>query len=284
MLGSDLVAELVNRGHEVVAPGLDELDITNPVSVAEIPQLAEGCKWCINCAAYTAVDKAETERDEACQVNAIAPGYLATACAIAGARLIHISTDFVFDGTASTPYTEEAPTSPLGYYGLTKRDGEDAVRDTGPGAIIVRTSWLFGPNGGSFPRTMIRAWEAGKELRVVSDQTGCPTYTVDLARTLVDIAGADLQGGTYHAAGPESMTWHEFAVRVLKHWEARKPKPREVVIAPIPTSAYPTPAKRPAYSVLSTAKLTGAGVKPMRPVDEAIVEFISRGLRLPAWP
>lgn len=286
MLGTDVVGELGRRGFEAISPVTpDDLDITEPVSVADIPQMAEGATWCINCAAYTAVDKAEEERDLACLVNVIGAGYLANACALSGMRMIHISTDFVFDGESKTPYKEEDDTHPIGYYGLTKREGEEAVLGSLANATVVRTAWLYGPNGPSFPRTMIRAWEAGRNLRVVSDQIGCPTYTGDLARILVDmVETSPPAGGIYHAVGPEIMSWHELALRTLRLWEAGKPSPREVQIEPIPTDAYPTPAKRPKYSVLSTEKLQAIGIKPMRPVDEALAEFITRGKAIPGWP
>ncbi len=283
MLGSDLVVELTNRGHEIFAPSLEELDITDPSSVAEVALDGRGIEWCVNCAAYTAVDKAETEREQAAEINTLGASFLARSCAMAGMKLIHISTDFVFDGEATEPYTEDAPTNPTSYYGLTKRDGEDAVRSAMPTAILVRTSWLYGPNGPSFPRTMIRAWEAGKTLKVVSDQTGNPTYTGDLARTLVNMMEKDIFPDTYHATGPESMTWHGFATETLTLWEARKTLPRPVEIEPIPTEAYPTPAKRPKYSVLSNAKLQANGIEPMRPVKDALTEFIERGAKIDGW-
>ncbi len=284
MLGTDVVAEFTRRGHDVVGYFLiEELDITDPVAVAELASNAHRAQWCLNCAAYTAVDKAESEREAAFALNTLAPGYLAGACAMAGIKFLHLSTDFVFDGEAPTPYEEDAPTKPLGYYGLTKRDGEDAVLAGLPTALIVRTAWLYGPNGPSFPRTMIRAWEAGKSLRVVADQVGCPTYTGDLARTLADLVEKDAYPGIYHAVGPEIMSWHEFALRTLKVWEARKSSPRKVEIEPIPTEAYPTPARRPKYSVLSTKKLEGEGISAMRSVDEALAEFTNRGAALEGW-
>ncbi|HZH98927.1 MAG TPA: sugar nucleotide-binding protein, partial [Fimbriimonadaceae bacterium] len=159
MLGSDVVHELRSRGHEVLSPSSSELDITDPLGAASVASGAYGkIDWCVNCAAYTAVDKAETDADAATLLNAIAPGYLARSCAMAGTKLLHFSTDFVFDGLSSTPYTEAMPTHTLGVYGRTKREGEEAVLAGDPSALILRTAWLYGPNGGSFPRTMIRAW------------------------------------------------------------------------------------------------------------------------------
>lgn len=271
MLGTDLVAELQRKGHEVVAPTLEELDITDSTSVANVAMNEYGVKWCINCAAYTAVDKAESEPMAAAEVNVLGASYLAKACSMGKVRLIHISTDFVFDGSQRRPYDPDDPTAPLGVYGKTKRDGEDAVREAMPTSLIFRTAWLYGPNGPSFPRTMIRAHEAGRKLRVVSDQTGCPTYTADLARLLVEAVEKDPFPGIYHAVGPETMTWHQFAERTLEIWTGAR-----VDIEPIGTDDYPTPAKRPAYSVLSMEKTLAAGIHPMRPVSEALAEFCGR--------
>jgi dTDP-4-dehydrorhamnose reductase len=277
MLGTDLVAELVRREHSVTALDLQEIDITDPMSIAKLASGEFGeAEWVINCAAYTAVDKAETEVRSATEVNTLGPGYLASSVQGIGARLIHISTDFVFDGTATEPYTEEMPTNPLGAYGRTKRDGEDAVLSNNSNAIIVRTAWLYGPNGGSFPRTMIRAYLARRELKVVADQVGCPTYTVDLARVLVDLAEKDAFPGIYHAVGPDAMNWHEFALRAIRTWNRLHDMDSEVAIAPLRTGDWPTPAARPKYSVLSTEKLLSIGIEPMRGVDEAIAEFCSR--------
>lgn len=279
MLGSDVVAELHKRGHIVVAPSSAELDITNPESVAQIAAGSFGndIRWCINCAAYTAVDLAESESDRAMTLNALGPGYLASVCQMPGVRLIHISTDFVFDGEQSEPYTEEDKTNPLGVYGRSKLAGEHSVMAANGSSVVVRTSWLYGPNGKSFPRTMINAYLTGKQLRVVADQTGCPTYTADLARVLVDMAEKEIMPGIYHATGEDVMTWHGFAKLAIEAYcqEVLKEK-REVEIEPIPTEAYPTPAKRPKYSVLSNTKLHEQGIPSMRVVGECLREFLHR--------
>lgn len=271
MLGSDLVAELERRGMEVAAPSLEELNITDSTSVAQVALNQYGAKWCVNCAAYTAVDKAESEPMAAAEVNVLGASYLGKACAIGKIKLLHISTDFVFDGAQRRPYHPDDPTQPLGVYGRTKRDGEDAIRDAMPTALIVRTAWLYGPNGPSFPRTMIRAHEAGKKLRVVDDQVGCPTYTGDLAVTLSQFIEQDPFPGIYHAVGPQSMTWRQFAELALESWSGAP-----VEVDPIKTEDYPTPAKRPAYSVLAMDRTEEAGIKPMRPVQAALGEFCLR--------
>lgn len=272
MLGSDLVPELRSRDHEVIAPSSNEFDITDPESIARLPFGEFGqVDWCINCAAYTAVDKAETEVREATELNTLAPGYLARACLGSGCRLVHVSTDFVFDGEASEPYDEDAPTNPLGVYGRTKRDGENAVLETHQNAVVVRTSWLYGPNGNSFPRTMIKAHGAGKQLRVVADQTGCPTYTLDLARTIADLIEKTPFPGIYHACSPDPMTWHGFAELTLATCTGAP-----VHIEPIRSSDWPMPAKRPKYSVLSTAKLQALGISPMSSTHESLSDFCQR--------
>ena len=271
MLGHDLIETLTNAGYEVCHPTSDELDITDPMSIAKLASGAFGNpNWVINCAAYTAVDKAETEVGPATELNTLAPGYLANACQALRARLIHISTDFVFDGTSNVPYDEDAPTNPLGVYGRSKRDGEDAVLRTDPNAVVVRTSWLFGAQGRNFPLTILNAYASGKTLRVVNDQIGCPTYTCHLAETLVEMINTKPPGGIYHATGGESMTWHAFATRTLRaHGKI-------VDIEGIPTSDYPTPAKRPAYSVLSNEKIQRIGVTPMPSIESALIDFCQR--------
>ncbi|MCA0361989.1 MAG: dTDP-4-dehydrorhamnose reductase [Armatimonadetes bacterium] len=281
LLGSDLVAELRSRGHEVLAPGHRELDVTSGYHLEQLRKdQFQRLDWIINCAAYTAVDKAESERMAAMKLNAVAPGALGAVAQVIGARLITISTDFVFDGEAQTPYTESSPTHPIGVYGQSKQMGEvNALREN-LGAIVVRTSWLYGAHGHCFPKTMIRAFEAGKSLRVVSDQVGKPTCTVDLARVLVDIAALKPNPGIYHAAGPESMSWHDFARFTLETYITTHALNQEIDLTPVATSEYPTPAKRPAYSVLSTTKIERLGIAPMRPVSESLIEFCARVGRL----
>lgn len=275
MLGSDLRSELQARGHEVFAPNSRELDLTDPESVASIALRTE-LDWCLNCAAFTGVDLAESEEQAATELNAIGPSYLARACAMAGIKLLHVSTDFVFDGKSSTPYTEEDVPNPLGAYGRTKLAGEEAIRAALPTALILRTSWLYGPMGRSFPRTMIEAWRAGKSLKVVADQVGCPTCTVDLSKVIVAATELDLFPGIYHASGPDALSWHEFATRAIKAYMQVKGMEGDVDIAPIKTEDWPTPALRPPYSVLSNDKINAAGIAPMRTVEESLGDFCQR--------
>lgn len=278
MLGQDLVMEFQRRGHEAVGIDLDDLDLTSPEQVASLGRGGMGrFDWVANCAAYTAVDRAEEEQEAAYRVNSLAPGLLAEATARLGARLMHLSTDFVFDGEADHPYTESDEPRPLGVYGQTKLQGEQNVLHAAPDSVVVRTAWLYGPLGKSFPRTILSAWLAGKPLKVVADQTGSPTYTGDLARVLVDLAELQPMAGVIHAAGPTEAHWHELAVRVCETYRDRVLKDgREVAIEPIRTSDWPTPARRPARSTLDTSRLTKMGVEPMRPLGPALAEFVDR--------
>ncbi len=284
MLGSDLVQQIRSRGHDASTPSSNEFDIANPESAAGLALERGAYDWCINCAAYTAVDKAESQPRLATEINALGPGYLSNACNMAGIKLIHISTDFVFDGGADSPYKEDSPTRPLGVYGQTKREGETAVLSANPNALIVRTSWLYGVHGQCFPKTMIGAWKAGKDLRVVADQTGCPTYTGDLSRVLVDLIEINAYPGIYHACGPNVATWHSFAVDAVSAWARLVGDDRPVQIEAIPTEAYPTPARRPKYSVLSTEKVRSLGVAPMRSLSDALVDFAKHLLSTKSGP
>lgn len=279
MLGTNLCAEAIRRGHEVVATDLPEFDIADP---AVLEGLASGAlgrfDWCVNAAAYTAVDRAESEEAAAWRANVDGPGLLAAACRAAGCRILHVSTDFVFDGSAREPIREDAPTSPLGVYGRTKLEGEERVFAAMPEAIVARTAWLYGPNGPSFPRTLIRAWLAEKPLRVVADQTGSPTYTADLARVLVELAERGAPGGVYHTAGPDAVTWRDLAEAAIQAYRDHVlgDPGRAVDVAPIRTEEWPTPARRPAYSVLSFAKTEALGIPPMRRLGEALADFVAR--------
>lgn len=273
MLGSDLMQLLTAEGKEAKGLTHAELDVTNPEDIAKLSTGEFGePDWIVNCTAYTAVDNAETETREATELNTIAPGYLATAAEQLGAKFIHISTDFVFDGNATKPYREDAPTNPLGAYGRTKRDGEEAVMGNNQNALIVRTAWLYGPNGNSFPKTMIKAHLAGRQLKVVADQTGCPTYTADVAQFIVERIDKNDFPGIYHCVGHEAMTWRDFAIQAIEAYQRANGQNISVDIEPIKTEDWPTPAQRPKYSVLADTK---TDFKP-RTVYEALAEFVSK--------
>jgi dTDP-4-dehydrorhamnose reductase len=225
-----------------------ELDITNNEEVNTFFK-SNKIDYCINCAAYTAVDKAEEEADKAYLLNAIAVKNLAEACKTSAAVLIHISTDFVFDGTKRTPYTEEDTPNPLSVYGKSKLKGEQFLQGILERHFIVRTSWLYSEYGNNFVKTMLRLAETKDEISVVNDQIGSPTYAGDLASFLLQIIHADPKKyGIYHYSNEGEISWYDFAVEIFKQHK------KAVRVSPIPTSAYPTAAKRPTYSVMYTSK------------------------------
>lgn len=218
----------------------------------------------INAAAYTAVDKAESQPDIARQINAEGPRHLASAAGAFGARLIHISTDFVFDGAASTPYLPDSTTNPLSVYGRTKRDGEQAVRETLPGrSTILRTAWVYAATGANFVRTMLRVMQANGSVRVVTDQVGTPTAARPFAQALWKIAANPEISGTHHWTDAGVASWYDFAVAIAEEGAELGLLPPEVTVAPIATADYPTPAHRPSYSVLDKRSLAAYGLSPI---------------------
>jgi len=226
----------------------------------------------VNAAAHTAVDKAESEPELARTINATAPGVLAREAAALGAWLVHYSTDYVFDGSGDAPRKEDAPTGPLGVYGLTKLEGEDAIRASGCKHLILRTSWVYAARGGNFARTMLRLAAERDKLTVIDDQHGAPTGA-DLLADITALCLRSLQqrpelGGTYHAVAAGTTHWHGYATHVIEWARARGHaiKVPADAIAAVPTSAFPTPAKRPLNSRLDTHKLRSAF-----------------GLQLPGW-
>ncbi|MHA6768422.1 dTDP-4-dehydrorhamnose reductase [Sphingobium ummariense] len=243
----------LGRGLQASAPagtvlhcvGSDELDITNGDAVRALVQ-AEKPDLLINAAAYTAVDRAEQEEDLALAVNGTAVGTLADAARDVGARFIHVSTDFVFDGTSGVPYAPDAPTNPISAYGRTKLAGEQLA---GPDALIVRTAWVYAPMGGNFVRTMLRVMGERPEVRVVADQIGTPTYAPALAAALWSLAAAGASG-IHHYTDSGAASWYDFAVAVQEEGLAAGLLSQAVPVVPIATTDYPTPARRPHYSVL----------------------------------
>ncbi len=224
----------------------------------------------VNAAAYTAVDRAETESDLAWRVNALAPGFASQAAHEVGAVIVHVSTDFVFDGNTSVPYVETDPVAPKSAYGRTKEAGERLVRERNPRHVIARTQWLYGPDGRHFAATMVRLAREGKPLRVVKDQTGAPTYAPDVAEQILRIMDAGLLG-TIHVANRGQATWHAFAEAILKRAGL------DVGVTPISTAEFGAPAVRPAFSVLRNAVLEATIGNLMRPWDEALDAFAATG-------
>lgn len=204
----------------------------------------------INAAAYTAVDRAESEPGLAWRINAEGAGHLAQVCGEIGARLLHVSTDFVFDGEASRPYPPGAPTAPLGEYGRSKLAGEESVLRTLPDAFIMRTAWVYSAFGGNFVKTMLRLMREREELAVVDDQVGTPTWARGLAQALWAATDRPELGGIYHWTDAGVASWYDFAVAIGEEGHGIGLLERPVTVHPIPASDYPTPARRPAYSVL----------------------------------
>lgn len=247
-LGQELVR---TAGPEVECIPLQrsQLDICDPRAIAGcLAELAP--LQVINTAAYTAVDGAESEPEAAHRANAEGPGYLAAACAQRDIRLIHVSTDFVFDGESSHPYTPDAPTAPLGQYGSSKLAGEVAVLGALPEALILRTAWVYSSYGTNFVKTMLRLMAEREELAVVDDQVGTPTWAQGLARALWAAVARPQRSGIYHWSDAGVCSWYDFAVAICEEACATGLLARPVKIRPIPASEYPTPARRPAYAVL----------------------------------
>ncbi|ACT07678.1 dTDP-4-dehydrorhamnose reductase [Dickeya chrysanthemi Ech1591] len=249
------------QGWSVLATDTDSLDITDEAQVQ-----ATVASWqpdaIVNAAAYTAVDKAESEPELAARINVAGPEYLARAARQQGARFIHVSTDYVFDGTATRPYIETDATHPLGVYGQTKLDGERAVLKVNPAAQIVRTAWVFSEYGNNFVKTMLRLGRERDSLGVVADQRGCPTYAGDIADAIIGVLQQQAEGGLYHFCGDEEVSWHAFADAIFAVADKQQLLSRVPTVNAITTEQYPTPAARPAYSTLNCTKIARLGISP----------------------
>lgn len=270
------------RGVALAALNRTQLDITDAQAVNKaVSHLRPSLL--INAAAYTAVDKAEEEEGVAFAVNREGTANLAAACAENIIPLIHLSTDYVFDGCQQTPYGEDDPAKPTGIYGLSKLQGETALRQRSANHLILRVSWVFGAHGHNFVKTILRLGRQRDELRVVADQHGCPTAAVHIAETLLDLSARILEGemipwGTYHYCGQPATTWYGFAKEIVKQAQETELIDHPVTVQPISTSDYPTPAARPANSVLDCSKITETfGILPSL-WHEGLREMI-RGLR-----
>jgi dTDP-4-dehydrorhamnose reductase len=247
MLGLDVQRAAESAGHESLALTRAQLDISDR-HATELTVRAARPDAVINCAAWTNVDGAESHPDDAMAVNGAGAGNVAAAAAAAGAWLVHVSTDYVFNGSKPAPYVESDPVDPVSAYGRSKLEGERAVAAAAPeGHTIVRTAWLFGVGGRCFPKTILRAASQRPELTVVADQIGCPTFTAHLAPALVELA-AQRVPGVLHLAGAGQCSWFEFAVAIVAAAGVDCP------VRPITTAEYPVPARRPANSVLHSER------------------------------
>lgn len=276
-MGWELARQGASRGLEMLALGSADIDVTRPESIAGCLEQRD-TQLVINAAAYTAVDRAETESRRAFEVNRDGPAHLAGFCARAGIPLIHVSTDYVFDGSKAGAYREDDPVSPIGSYGRSKAGGEAEVRRNNSRHLIVRTAWLYGVHGHNFVKTMLRLRREKKAIRVVDDQTGCPTYAADLARAILSMSGHILAGkktrwGTYHYCGAGAVTWCGFA-RAIFEIAAKYEAFADTEVIPITSAQYPTPVKRPANSVLDCSRIEKQfGIRP-RPWIDSLADMI----------
>lgn len=256
MLGRDVIETCGARGWTTTTPTRADLDICDGPTVARAVADVDAV---INCAAYTAVDAAEDHERDAFNTNATGVARLAEAAAATGTRLLHVSTDYVFAGDATTPYAETSPMAPAGAYGRTKAAGEWALRALHPGAHVVRTAWLYGAGGRCFPTAIAERAHSGKPLAVVTDQIGQPTWTVDVARILADLLATDAPAGTYHATATGQATWWDFATAIVAATGTGADVGRTTA------AKFGLKAPRPAYSVLGHDALTAAGITPIGP-------------------
>ena len=268
MLGRDLAEAATAAGHAVAGLDLPDFDLTRPDHVRDRLPPAE---LVINCAAYTAVDAAETDRAAADAVNALAPARLASVCAERDLPLFHLSTDYVFDGESDRPYREDDPPHPLNAYGAGKLEGEQRVLEAGGPSLVIRVQSLFGRHGEHFIRKIMRRLEAGPdEVRVVDDQVTSPTYTRHLALAILRLVGAG-HTGRVHLAAAGSCSWYEFAR------EAARALGREERIRPVPSSAFPTPARRPARALLDTARFQAWTGQALPTWQQGLHDYLEEG-------
>lgn len=255
---------------EVVIPTIAELDLTDTDAIRRWMRDVRP-RWVVNAAAHTAVDKAESESDLAFAINATAPEVLAEEARKIGATVVHYSTDYIFDGSKETPWVETDAAGPLNVYGKSKLAGELAVSQSGAAYFTFRTSWVYGATGNNFVRSILRLAREREHLRIVADQHGAPTWSFELARLTAEVIGrterlaernkssiseaASPLSGVYHATGSGETTWCGFATQAIAEWQKREPGTKLAIVEPIPTSEYPTPAKRPMNSRLDCSKL-----------------------------
>lgn len=274
MLGQAVEQEARSRGWDVLGLSREQADVTDRGLLLEQtagfrPEVV------INCAAHTKVDACETEVERAFAINAEGAGNAATAAESVGARLVHVSTDYVFGGSASEPYREDAPTGPLSVYGKSKLEGERRVLQYDR-ALVVRTSWLFGPGGPNFVAAMVGLIEAGRvPLRVVDDQVGGPTYTPFLAKALLDLSESGATG-VVHYQNREPVSWYAFATEIARQWSLESGGKAAVEVQPVTTAEFPRPAPRPAWSVLDVTRFEDITGRPVESWDRGLTELLAR--------
>lgn len=283
-VGGELLAGLAALG-TVIAATRAEMDLSRPASVRGFLREIKP-DWIVSAAAYTAVDKAESERDLAFAINADSVGVLGEEAKSLGASVLHFSTDYVFNGQGSTPYVESDPTGPLGVYGASKLAGERALLASGANALIFRTSWVYGATGRNFLRTIVKLARDREELRIVADQHGAPTWSRDLARMAAHVIAAcgshsDFEDrasrfrGVYHAAGAGETTWAGFAKEGIRQLQQHEPSAKFATVTGIPAAEYPTPAARPANSRLNCGKLDATFAWKMMDWRESVRQVVA---------
>lgn len=271
-LGTEVVREFTRLGHEVLAPSPEEIDFLDPDTLAARAGALQA-DWVVNCAAYTQVDRAESEPGQAFTINRDSAGRLAAVAAETGGRMLHVSTDFVFDGKQSRPYREDDEPAPLSVYGRSKWEGDKAVLAALPGAIILRTAWVYGVYGNNFVKTMLRIAGEGRSLRVVDDQIGTPTWTVDIVQAMVALVEADASG-VFHFTNAGETSWCGFARAILAEAMQLGFEVKTRTVAAIPTTEYPLPATRPHYSVLDTRKIQPYLASPIPPWRDSLIKML----------
>lgn len=267
-LGQDVVSLLKEQTWEVFGFGREELNITDEKQVSKKVLLIQP-DIIIHTAAYTQVDQAESDEEAAFKVNAEGTKYLAQAAEAVGAKFCYVSTDYVFDGTKDTPYKADDQTNPQTVYGKSKLVGEQYTQEYCSKSYIVRTSWVFGLYGNNFVKTMLRLAEENKELGIVHDQVGSPTYTTDLARFIISLVQTD-KYGVYHGSNSGVCSWYEFAKEIFKQSNI------EIVINPLKTEDFPRPAARPKYSVLDKGMIEENGFESLQNWKEALKDFLKK--------
>lgn len=267
-LGKDLVEMLEKRDYKVFPVDREEMDITDFACCEQVmnhikPHIV------IHTAAYTAVDQAESDRERAYLVNAYGTRNVAVVAQQLGAKLVYISTDYVFSGEGNIARDEFQAVSPINVYGASKLAGEQFVKELHQKSFIVRTSWVYGQHGNNFVKTMLALSKQKQEISVVHDQIGCPTYTIDLATTIIEVMNTSLYG-TYHVSNSGKCSWHEFATAIIEL------SGLDTKVIPVYTDAFPRPAARPAFSVFDHMSLRVNGFKVPRPWKEALADFLRR--------
>ncbi|OVE35723.1 dTDP-4-dehydrorhamnose reductase [Priestia aryabhattai] len=266
-LGKELVELFTEKGFEVYGFGRDKMDITNQAQVQKMISILKP-NIVLHSAAHTQVDLAESEPDQAFLINAYGTRNVAVAAEAVGAKLVYVSTDYVFDGTNDEPYNEFSPTSPLGVYGKSKLAGEQFVRDLHSKFFIVRTSWVYGKHGANFVKTMLKLGKERKELSVVADQRGCPTYTLDLANAILELVNSE-KYGVYHISNSGSCSWYEFAKAIFEEADI------EVKVHPCGTEDFPRVAPRPSFSTFRHMSLELNGFTLPRSWRDALIYFLN---------